>query len=392
MEQVTIRNKKMPFALRVYGALNVVMGIITTPLLFLGVAGLTYAIINKDWATFNEVTASNQALVLSAVSVVILILQTVLFVIFGIRLFRNKRRGAGVIARILIFVTISQGVVLLMLTGYSLLLIVSFIEIIFLIVMYVTLDPALREERALQIRLRELENKADQEEGTLGRDKSGKRYLKLDFFNIFWLFMIAALFGFLMESVLCPFLNGRIENRTGVLYGCFSPIYGFGAILMLLPLNRLYNKNPILICLVSGLIGGAFEYAVSWFFQFAFGILAWSYSNELLNIDGRTDIAHIVAWGVLGLFFIKVIVPKALKIINLIPWNWRYTVTVIAATLMIINGGMTLMAFQCWFDRASGATPDTPVAQFYAEYYGDDFMKNRFQTMSIDPARATRPD
>ncbi len=382
--------KKISLPIKVYAILNVVYGIVALPLLFVVAATQAYGIFNQDWSKLNDAAVSNQAFVLTIISMIILVLQTITFIVLSFYLLKNNRRLSGVTAKIQVYITTAQAVVILMLNGVGALLLITSIEIVFLLIMYITLDPALHEERILQRHLIDLENKSNQEDGTLGRDKTGKGYVKLNFFNLFWLFMIAAFIGFVMESIICPFLNGRIENRTGVLYGFFSPIYGFGAIFMLLALNRLYNKNEILICVISGLIGGFFEYIVSWFFQFSFGIVAWDYSNELLNFSGRTSLAHMFAWGLLGLIFIKLIVPRTLKIANSIPWKLQYTLTAICATLMIINGAMTLMAFQCWYDRKSGVTPDTPVAEFYASHYGDDFMEKRFQTMSIDPSRATR--
>ncbi len=50
--------------------------------------------------------------------------------------------------------------------------------------------------------------------------------------------------------------------------------------------------------LVSGVIGASFEFAVSWWLEKAFGIVAWDYSGPFLNIDGRTNFAYFCAWGV----------------------------------------------------------------------------------------------
>ncbi len=382
--------RKIALPHRVFGILCIVVGVVFLPIDAMLLIAFVQSLITKDWSTFFEVTVANQFLVLSGVGLAAYAAETVLFMVLGIRLVRNKRRGAARLSQALIWVAIADFLLDIMGHGLGWTAAWTAATIVYLVVMYTTLDPALREERILQRKLKALEDKADQEEGTLGRDKTGVGYLKLDFFNIFWLFVIASVVGLAFESAVCPFLNGRIENRTGMLWGPFSPIYGVGAVLMVIALNRFWKSSPVIIFVVSGLIGGGFEYLVSWFFQFAFGISAWDYSGEPFNIDGRTDLFHMVCWGVLGLVFIKFVVPKVLGAINKIPWNWRYGVTTAFTVFMAINAGMTMMSFECWYSRIAGGEITTPVEQFFNTHYDDAFMSEHFATMSIDPSRATR--
>lgn len=65
---------------------------------------------------------------------------------------------------------------------------------------------------------------------------------------------------------------GVYEERAGFLFGPFSPIYGFGACIITVILNRFYNKNFILVFIISALLGGFFEFFVSLYLETCFGI------------------------------------------------------------------------------------------------------------------------
>lgn len=98
------------------------------------------------------------------------------------------------------------------------------------------------------------------------------------------------------------------------------------------------------------------------------------------------------AWGLLGLVWIKLLLPNMLKLINMIPWKIRYSFTTLCAALMLVNGAMTLMALDCWFQRVSNVPETAPVEQFFAQHFDNEFMENRFQSMTITPDDSTRVD
>ena len=56
----------------------------------------------------------------------------------------------------------------------------------------------------------------------------------------------------------------------------------------------------------------------------------------------------------------------------------------------ISSGAMTLIALDCWAERLSGIEPDGAVTLWCAEHCDDEWMANRFQTMSIDPSGTAR--
>ena len=377
--------KKIPLVLKVFGILLIVVGSLTVATIALSAFGISEGF-TKSLSDYDTTT-----LVIFGVEVALTAVSGVLYIALGVYLLRNKRRLARHALETLIILDISLFLCDVMVYGFSLQgIIASLIRLVLAIALMVYIDPSLSEERELRRKLRDLETRDRAEEGTLGRDETGKGYIELDFFNLFWIFVVCCVLGLLIETVYHAIVFGGYQDRAGVLYGPFSPIYGFGAVLMTVALNRFHNKPIAIIFLVSAIIGGAFEYLTSWFMQFAFGIVAWDYTGTFLSIDGRTNFVFMCMWGVLGCLWVKLLLPRMLKLVNMIPWNWRYSVTTVCAALMIANGAMTLFALDSWYQREAGHEPTNAIERFCAEHYDNDFMEHRFQSMSINPDNATR--
>lgn len=388
--------ERYPLLIRLYGVASIIaggiqiLGIILVALLFaLGyLKSLDNEIVKIEHHTMTT-------LVIGIVETVASIVLAGMFIVLGIRLLRGLRHRAALLCVIMIAIEAGVLVCQFMLTGLSYELLPAAINMVILIALQSYSDPALAQERRLQHELRKMETRTEAEEGTLGLDKTGKGYIQLNFFNLFWIFVIACIAGLVIELIwhMTMVDPGVYQDRAGLLYGPFSPIYGVGAVLITIALNRFYNKNPLIIFLVAAVIGGAFEFFVSWFMQTAFGIVAWNYSGTFLNIDGRTNFMFMCMWGMLGLIWVKFILPVMLKVVNLIPWNWRYLVTSICAIFMIADCLLTLSALDCWYQREAGTMDyqsPSAIVQFCNVHYNDEFMAERFQSMSMDPDKASR--
>lgn len=390
---------KLDLALRVYGWALTILGVFS-------LLGTVFTLIVLPLALAMgvglEATSSTLSTVLLWVQVVLMVLSTFFTLRLGKALRKLRRRNIALWSRRLVAIEVTQIVVAYMLGGFNTGVVGSLVQIAILISLSIRIDPTLRAEREEK---REEEYESDMDaasRGMLGRDASGKGYLRLDFFNLFWIFFICCILGLVLEiiwhmTVVDP---GVYEDRAGLLIGPFSPIYGFGAVLVTLALNRLY-KNPVVTFVVSAIVGGGFEWFTALFMKLSFGVTAWDYSDYTIFgmpdpvaviSGGRTSTMFLVIWGILGLVWVKVFLPVMLKVVNVVPWKLRYGLTTVVAVLMMANGLLTLGSLDCWFERSSGVEPITPVEQFFAEYCNDDFMQNRFQSMTMHTEDATRLD
>ena len=394
--------KTIPLAVRIYGALCALDGIVALPLMGAYFGIMLYRLVMGQESVLIG-TDLTLTVTMTAIGSVLAFVSSVALILFGWTLIKSYRRDAVRWAYALIVMTIGQMLIDVMLQGIGVHLIRPLIQLGILTALSTTIDPTLRQERELQRRLRDLQDRAAAEEGMLGRDLTGEGYIKLNFFNLFWVFFVCCVLGLIIEVVFhMVYVDpGVYQDRAGLLFGPFSPIYGFGAVLLTVALNRFYKKNFLIIFVVSAIIGGVFEAAVSWWMQTSFGAIAWSYSYELLPgipdpmailFAGRTSTPFMLMWGTLGLFWIKLCLPRLLALINLIPWKMRYSLTSVVTALMLVNGVMTLQALDCWFCRESGLKPSSPVEQFYAEHFDNAYMEHRFQSMSIHPDSTSRID
>lgn len=406
---------KIPLALRVYGVICIVSGASS---LVANTASFAQYLVSHTQDT--PVLSNNPLLraVLVVLGIMLSAVGPLLLVFFGASLVRNRRRNAGQLTYALIGVIIVQIIVNIMSQGMGWHLAAPLVQLGILIALSATVDPALRLERELQRQERELKRSLQRQErelqrrleemidrdaaleGLLGRDASGEGYIKLNFFNLFWVFVICSFLGLVLEEIwhMVVVEPGVYQDRAGVLFGPFSPIYGCGCVIMTMALNRFYKKNFLLIFAISAVLGAGFEVFSGWFLQTSFGVVSWSYSHItlfgapdplVLLTGGRTCTYFACMWGLGGLIWIKLLLPRVLKIINLIPWKWRYSLTTVCTVLMLADCFMTLQSLDCWYKREAGTAGSTAVETFYAEHFDNAYMENRFQSMSMDAGTGT---
>ncbi len=204
----------------------------------------------------------------------------------------------------------------------------------------------------------------------------------LNFYKLFWIFLIGSIIGFILESIWCIIVLGHLESRKGFIYGPLTPIYGLGAVAMSIVLTRFKESSSFIIFIVSAVVGGTFEYLGSLAQELVTGTVSWHY-NTPLNLNGRTNLAFSICWGILGLLFIRYVLPVMSKLIERLPNTFGKWLTIILAVLMLFDFIISTAAIRREVERIHLEPPSDAFDVFLDSHYDDDFLKNVYPNMIL---------
>ncbi len=148
-------------------------------------------------------------------------------------------------------------------------------------------------------------------------------------------FIIYSFLGWVLESIYKTIMQKKFVN-SGFLYGPICPIYGIGAIIMLLFLNS-FSEHIFILFLVGMFAFTVWEYLVGWGLEKIFKIKYWDYSENRYNFQGRVCLSHSMAWGILGVLFIVLIHPQIKNILNNISSEILLAICIIGTAYMLID-------------------------------------------------------
>lgn len=120
--------------------------------------------------------------------------------------------------------------------------------------------------------------------------------------------------GWIAEVLFVLATEHSLQNR-GFLTGPFVPIYGFGALLLLI-LVEPYVENPFLVFAASVVLTSLLEFVTHLLLDKIFHIRLWDYSESRFNLQGRICLLNSTLFGVLGLLLIYVIHPAFGRLIS----------------------------------------------------------------------------
>ncbi len=152
----------------------------------------------------------------------------------------------------------------------------------------------------------------------------------ISIYILYFFFYSAA--GWLMESLYCSLAKHKWINR-GFLTGPMCPIYGTGAVALLICLSPIKDssvlpsilKPPILF--VAGMVvADIVEFITSVLMEKLFHARWWDYSDRKFNIQGRICLRNSLYWGIATIVFLYMVHPPVEEIVLMIPANIVYVI------------------------------------------------------------------
>lgn len=148
-------------------------------------------------------------------------------------------------------------------------------------------------------------------------------------------FLVFAIIGWLLETAFSFYSLGHFTKR-GFLFGPLCPIYGWGALILIMFFRRYKKKHNLKLFFYAAIVFSVFEYLVSFGMEALFSLKWWDYTQEFLNLNGRISIFYSFAWGIIAILFINFVYPFFKKKINIILSKIPYKVQIIAVYALLI--------------------------------------------------------
>lgn len=172
-----------------------------------------------------------------------------------------------------------------------------------------------------------------------------------EIFIQFFIFLFYSFLGWVCETTFCSLAARKFINR-GFLSGPFCPIYGFGAMIILILFSGL--RNHLLLLFVCSTIGtSALEYVTSFLLEKIFHLSLWDYSDRKWNLHGRICLRNSLLFGIMSVLMVQVIHPHIISWLTTLPTLVLILGFAFLAIYFISDTAMTILAL-VEISRAAG--------------------------------------
>lgn len=149
------------------------------------------------------------------------------------------------------------------------------------------------------------------------------------------LFFSYAFIGWVWECLFVSATTKELVNR-GFLYGPYLPIYGFGALIVVIITSDV-RYNPFLVYIFGMLGATSLEYFTGVLMEKIFKVRYWDYSDKKFNIKGHINLLYTLGWGLGSLVLVYLINPKFDGFVRLLANHFGITLSVLLGLVFTID-------------------------------------------------------
>lgn len=206
---------------------------------------------------------------------------------------------------------------------------------------------------------------------------------KCTFVQMFWLFVIGAFLGDIVETLYCRIMGGVWMSRSSLVWGPFSVVWGIAIALATALLHRDIDKPDRHIFIIGTFMGGAYEYACSVFTEIVFGKVFWDYSEIPFNLGGRINLLYCFFWGIAAVVWLKKCYPPMIRLVNWVLAHTRRWVTILLVVFMAANMGVSCLALARYDMRGKGQPAESKWEAVMDERFDDERMKRIYPNAKV---------
>lgn len=235
--------------------------------------------------------------------------------------------------------------------------------------------------------------------------KKGITIFGLSIWRIMLYFIIYSVLGYIIETIFGLLTLGVIESRQSFLYGPFCGIYGIGATVMIIGMQKV-PKTYNWLFVAGFILGTVTEYTISIISKKIAGVTWWDYSSMPLNINGRVCLLYSIFWGLLAIYLMGYLNPKLDKMIEYV--KGKVSIKILKALVLstfifiVIEFFATAIAIQVFLIRIEKVHNldvqnkeqtlmlyeqiygNPKLADFIYKYWGDSKMIKTFPNLKIE--------
>lgn len=174
---------------------------------------------------------------------------------------------------------------------------------------------------------------------------------KISIHQLLCYFIVFSVIGLFIETIYCYITTGVLESRKGLIWGPFCPVYGVGASLLILLLNR-FKNSKIKLLIYGGIVGDVIEYLMSYGLEAIYSTRFWDYSYTNFHLNGRICLIYTVFWAILSILLISFVKPLIDKCMMKINFKYTNIIEILITIFFIIDVLCTVWGINSYKQRA----------------------------------------